>query len=109
MQVLGTDAVRKCLVRYEALGWLTFVPQECRDTLFMLPVNYARYIWGFPNRLTARLKAHGTRVVLLGPYDGSGFSSGIDTVSELDDVPARFDGLIWTNRVDLIGPAVAAR
>ena len=30
-------------------------------------------------------------------------------VAELDAVPPRFDGLIWTNRVDRIGPALAAR
>ncbi len=107
--VLGTDAAKRCLVRYALLGWLGVVPSECRNTLFMLPVNYARFAWGFPNRLTARLAADGTRVVLLGAYDGSGFSSGIDTLAELDTVPARFDGLIWTNRVDLIGPALTAR
>ncbi len=109
MTVLGTDAARRCLIRYALTGWLGIVPSECRRTLFMVPVNYARFAWGFPNRLTARLAAAGTRVVLLGAYDGSGFSSGLDTVAELDAVPSRFDGLIWTNRVDRIAPALAAR
>jgi glycerophosphoryl diester phosphodiesterase len=109
VKVLGTDAAKRCLVRYEFLGWLGIVPTECRNTLFMLPVNYAPLVWGFPNRLTARLAAYGTRVVLLGAYDHSGFSSGIDSVAELEAVPARFDGLIWTNRIDRIGPALAAR
>ncbi len=109
LTVLGTDAAKRCLIRYEIMGWLGVVPAECRNTLFMLPVNYARFAWGFPDRLTARLAAYGTRVVLLGAYDGSGFSSGIDTVAELDAVPARFDGMLWTNRVDRIGPALAAR
>jgi glycerophosphoryl diester phosphodiesterase len=107
--VLGTDAVKQCLLRYEAFGWSGSVPAPCRNTLFMLPVNYAGWVWGYPNRLTARLAAHGTSVVLLGAYDGSGFSSGIDTPAELDAVPPRFDGYIWTNRIDLIGPAVAVR
>ncbi len=109
IKVLGTDAAKKCLIRYELLGWLGMVPKECRNTLFMLPVNYARSAWGFPSRLATRLAAYDTTIVLLGAYDGSGFSSGIDTVGELDAVPAHFDGMLWTNRIDRIGPALAAR
>jgi glycerophosphoryl diester phosphodiesterase len=74
----------------------------------MLPTNFAPWVWGYPNRLTERLAEYGTRVVLLGPYDGSGFTSGVDTVSELQAVPERFDGYVWTNRVDRIGPAIGA-
>jgi glycerophosphoryl diester phosphodiesterase len=107
--VLGTDGAKQCLIRYALIGWLGIVPAACRNTLFMVPISYTRFAWGFPNRLTARLAADGTAVVLLGTYDGSGFSSGIDAVAELDAVPSRFDGLIWTNRVDRIGPALAAR
>ena len=109
LTVLGTDAAKRCLIRYELMGWLGIVPAACRHTLFMLPINYGGLIWGFPNRLAQRLAAYGTRVVLLGAYDNSGFSSGIDAVAELGDVPAHFDGFIWTNRVDRIGPALAAR
>jgi glycerophosphoryl diester phosphodiesterase len=107
--VLGTDAARACLLRYAALGWLGIVPDECRGTLFMLPVNFAPLAWGYPNRLVERLRAAGTTVVLLGGYDGSGFSSGVDDAGALAAVPARFDGAVWTNRIDRIGPAVAAR
>jgi len=109
MTVLGTDAARKCLMNYAVLGWLGIVPKQCRNTLFMVPLNFTWLAAGFPDRLSARLADHGTTVVLLGPYDGSGFSSGIDEVSDLDDVPKRFDGMIWTNRIDRIGPALAAR
>lgn len=107
--VLGTDGARRCLLTYALTGWSGYVPKDCRGTLFMLPTNFAPWIWGYPNRLTQRLAAHGTRVVMLGPYDGSGYTTGVDTLEELQDVPARFDGYIWTNRVDRIGPAVAAR
>ncbi len=107
--VLATNAAKRCLIRYALMGWLGIVPSACRNTLFMVPVDYARFTWGFPDRLTARLATAGTRVVLLGPYDGSGFSSGIDTRAELRLVPSRFDGLIWTNRVDRIAPALAER
>jgi glycerophosphoryl diester phosphodiesterase len=107
--VLGTDAARSCLIRYALTGWLGVVPDECRNTLFMLPLNYAPLAWGYPNLLTERLRQNGTRLVLLGAYDGSGFSSGIDDPAAVAAVPARLDGAIWTNRIDLIGPSVTAR
>jgi glycerophosphoryl diester phosphodiesterase len=107
--VLGTDDVRSCLIKYALIGWLGLVPEECRNTLFMLPLNYAPLAWGFPNRLAERLRQHGTQLVLLGAYDGSGFSSGIDDPADVAAVPPRLDGAIWTNRIDLIGPTVIGR
>jgi glycerophosphoryl diester phosphodiesterase len=107
--VLGTDAVRPCLLKYLLMGWLGIVPDECRNSLFMLPLNYAPLAWGYPHRLAERLRQHGTQLVLLGAYDGSGFSSGIDDPAEVAAVPARLDAAIWTNRINLIGPAVTAR
>ena len=109
MTVLGTDDAKVCLIGYELVGWFGIVPRACRHTLFLVPVNYARFVWGYPNRLTRRLARHGTRLVLLGAYDGSGFSSGIDDVAALAAVPPKLDGAIWTNRVDRIGAAIAAR
>ncbi len=106
--VLGTDGAIRCFIRYALLGWTTYVPKDCRGTLFMLPANYAPFFWGFPNRLTARLAAHGSTLVMLGDNDGSRYTTGVDDFSTLAHLPRRFDGAIWTNRVDRIGPAVMA-
>jgi glycerophosphoryl diester phosphodiesterase len=95
-----------CVKRYALLGWSGYVPNACRNTLVAIPQDYAPFFWGWPHRLTKRLKAHGTDVILLGPYDGSGFSSGIESAEALADVPAGFDGYIWTNRIEVIGPMV---
>jgi glycerophosphoryl diester phosphodiesterase len=107
--VLGTDGARRCLLRYGLLGWSGYVPEDCRGTLFMLPANFAPWVWGFPGRLAAHLAAHGSALVMLGPYDGSGFSSGLDDIAELDAIPARLDGYVWTNRAEAIAPAIRAR
>jgi glycerophosphoryl diester phosphodiesterase len=109
LKVPGTDGARRCLLRYGLIGWSGYVPEDCRNTLFMLPTNFAPWVWGYPNRLAERLAAHGTGIVMLGPYDGSGFSSGVDTLAELAAVPPRLDGYVWTNRADLIAPAIAER
>jgi glycerophosphoryl diester phosphodiesterase len=106
--VLGTDGAIRCFIRYALAGWTTYVPEDCRATLFMLPANFAPFFWGFPNRLTARLKPHESMLVMLGDNDGTRYTTGVDDVATLARLPARFDGAIWTNRVDRIGPAVRA-
>ena len=104
LKVLSTGNVRRCLKEFAMLGWLTIVPEACRGSLFMLPANIAPFAWGYPDRLIDRLRPYGTTVVLLGDYDGSGFSSGIDDAASFADAPAPFDGALWTNRIDRIGP-----
>lgn len=106
--VLGTDGAIRCFIRYALLGWSSYLPENCRGTLFMLPANFAPFFWGFPNRLAARLAGHGSMLVMLGDNDGSRYTTGVDDLATLARLPARFDGAIWTNRVDLIGPAVRA-
>lgn len=95
-----------CLVRYALLGWSGHVPNPCRTGLIAVPMNIAPWLWGWPDRFTHRMARHQTEVILWGPYDGSGFSSGIDDLDTLAHVPEHFDGLIWTNRIQRIGPAL---
>jgi len=72
-------------------------------------MNVAPWLWGWPHRFVSRLRAAGTEVVLWGPYDGSGFSSGIDDADTLARVPVGFDGYLWTNKIELIGPLVTSQ
>jgi glycerophosphoryl diester phosphodiesterase len=109
VRVLAGDRMKRCLLQYFTLGWSGVVPASCRNSVFMVPADYAQWLWGWPRRFLARMDVADTLVVLLGPYDGSGFSSGLDTPSELSFVPADYDGAIWTNRIDRIGPAMKAR
>lgn len=98
-----------CALPLLALGWSGYVPEPCRNTLIALPINIAPFVWGYPHRLTNRLAAHGSTVLLIGPYDGGGFSAGIDDDETLARVPEGFDGYVWTNRIELISPLMALR
>jgi glycerophosphoryl diester phosphodiesterase len=98
------QSLKSCLIRYLAIGWSGMVPKACENMLIAIPMDYAPYFWGWPHRFTARMKAAGTTVILLGPYDNRGFSSGIDDLDTLARVPEQFDGYLWTNRIELIGP-----
>lgn len=96
-----------CLLGYEALGWTGFVPEACRDSTIMLPVNMAGWLWGWPNLFLARMAEAGTEVILIGPYSGGDIGTrGIDDLETLAMVPEGFSGYLWTNRIEEIGPAL---
>jgi glycerophosphoryl diester phosphodiesterase len=92
-------------------GWFGRVPHVCDHGTILIPIEQAGWMWGWPNRFLARMRAHGTQVMLFGrlrSLSSNGFSR-LDTLQELSGVPAGFDGLIWTDQIRVIGPAVKAR
>ncbi len=100
-------AVVSCLAQYLTYGWTGIVPPACSDTLVIVPANYAWMMWGWPYRFSERMRDAGSEVILLGPYGGGGFTSGIDRPSQVAFVPERFDGYVWTNRIEIIGPLLS--
>ncbi|KSV73382.1 hypothetical protein N185_20060 [Sinorhizobium sp. GW3] len=98
-----------CLTRYLGYGWSGLMPDACKNTFVIVPGNYAPLLWGWPDRFAARMKAAGSEIILLGPYGGGDFTTGIDTMQDLEMVPPGFSGYIWTNRIEMIGPALAKR
>jgi glycerophosphoryl diester phosphodiesterase len=109
MRTAARSALKRCLLRYLGLGWSGYVPVDCRNTLVLVPANYAWILWGWPNRLLARLRAVGSEVFVLGPTTGGDFNSGIDSEAELRLLPAGYSGGIWTNRIEVIAPMVLRR
>ncbi len=101
--------LKRCLMRYLAVGWTGHVPSDCRRSMLFVPANVAPWLWGWPDRLLQRMDQVGTSVVLIGDYGGEGFSQGFDDPERLTELPANYSGGIWTDRIDLIGPAVRAR
>jgi glycerophosphoryl diester phosphodiesterase len=99
-----------CLLQYEGLGWLGIIPDACRNTMVMLPVNVAPFVWGWPNLFLERMRNAGSEVILLGPYGaGDPGTAGIDTPEQLAQVPDGFSGYIWTNKIEAIGPLATDR
>lgn len=104
---MGAAAMKECLIRYLALGWSGHVPEACRGTNAMVPLNFTWAVWGWPDRFHARMVSAGSEIILIGPYSGGDTgTSGIDTLEELARIPENFDGYIWTNRIEVIGPVL---
>ncbi|MCQ1855437.1 glycerophosphodiester phosphodiesterase family protein [Neorhizobium galegae] len=103
-------SAKSCLLNYLALGWMGHVPETCRNTLVPVPANLAFLLWGWPERFYDRMRAAGSDVVLIGPFEaGDAGSSGIDDRDGWDMVPPGFPGLVWTNVIEKVKPEVERR
>ena len=110
LNVWSRKGLVNCLLQYEGLGWLGVIPDACRNTMVMLPINVAPFVWGWPNLFLERMQSAGSRVILLGPYSaGDPGTAGIDTAEQLAQVPDSFTGYIWTNKIETIGRIANAR
>jgi glycerophosphoryl diester phosphodiesterase len=99
-----------CLLQYEGYGWTGIVPPACHNTMVMVPINAAPWLWGWPNRFIERMRTAGSSVILMGPYSaGDAGTSGIDTPEDAAQIPAKFPGLVWTNEIATIAPIVRAK
>jgi glycerophosphoryl diester phosphodiesterase len=102
VRAASAGTMKDCLINYLAVGWTGHVPGACRDTELHLPQRYGRLLWGWPNLFVDRMRAAGTRVVLV---SGDGpWSAGFDRPDDLNDVPENWSGWIWTNRTDVVAP-----
>ena len=106
IQTLWISRLKTCLVRYVALGWTGYVPTACERSMLMTPANYTAWLWGWPNRFLQRMAAVDTRVFLLANYQVEGFSQGLDDLEQLRTLPKDYSGGIWTDRIDVVGPAI---
>jgi len=109
LRTMSKHQLKSCLLRYIAMGWSGAVPADCRHSIVLIPVNDARWLWGWPDRFLDRMARVDTLVFALGPWDSDDFSRGIDDVEEFRTLPAGFSGGIWTNRIDRIAPLVRRR
>jgi glycerophosphoryl diester phosphodiesterase len=108
MRTVTKQRLASCITRYAALAWTGYVPDDCRGTDILLPLNIAGWMWGWPNRFLDRMGSVGTRVFLRGDYQG-GFSDGLDDPDAIDGLPPDYRGGISTDALDLVMPRLQGR
>lgn len=101
----GKHKSKACVQDYLLLGWSGRVPQSCAAGI-VVPQDIAWAFWGWPNRLQQRFDARGYDVMAIGPALNKDGSRAIDSLDELERLPNDFGGVIYTNRIEIIGPAV---
>ncbi len=102
LQVLTKSLLIRAVLQYELVGWTGYVPPAMRALEIHLPLNYARWLWGWPDRFLERMERVNTRMVLVNGNGGA--SSGFDSEEELQRLPEGYSGCIWTDRIDKIAP-----
>ncbi|RUY98196.1 glycerophosphodiester phosphodiesterase [Mesorhizobium sp. M7A.F.Ca.CA.001.12.2.1] len=109
MHTLSRASLTQCILRYAALGWSGYVPDACRKGTLLIPVNIAKWMWGWPNRFLDRMQGVDSRVYLLGPYTGGDFSQGLDDPELIKQLPNGYSGGISTDALDLVMPDIKER
>jgi glycerophosphoryl diester phosphodiesterase len=104
MRVMSKSTMKSCLYPYITIGWTGYVPESCENSQLHIPEKIGPFLWGWTGKFYERMEEVNTRVILVAG-DG-GFSEGFDKVEDLERIPERFTGYIWTNRIDLLGPAM---
>jgi glycerophosphoryl diester phosphodiesterase len=95
---------KACTKDYVLYGWTGIVPESCRNGVLVIPVNYQWIFWGWPNRLMARMKSVGAKVIVTGPFERGKSNEGLSKADELKKIPASFNGYIWVEDILVIGP-----
>ncbi len=100
LRLLSMDMLKSALLKYELMGFTGYVPQDIHNMEIHIPLKYAQFLWGWPNKFIKRMASVNTRVVIVAG-DGK-WSEGFDTIESLDLIPDNYNGYIWTNRIDKV-------
>lgn len=100
LRVLSLSRLKQALLKYELLGWTGYIPEEIHNMELHIPLQYAKFLWGWPNKFVNRMNSVNTRVVIV-QGDGK-WSEGFDTAKSLQQIPRGYTGYIWSNRIDLV-------
>ncbi len=105
---VSRKATKSCLKSYLFLGWSGYVPKDCHNIYVYVPANLRRLAWGWPHRFEKRLNAVGSRSMLAGDL-GSHLAGGIDQQRDIDRIPEGYSGIVYTNKIEIVGPELSAR
>lgn len=98
MRVLSARRLKEALLKYELLGWTGYIPDEIKNMEIHIPLKYAKFLWGWPEKFVERMDSVNTKVVIV---EGNGkWSEGFDEPSSLEKIPEGYSGYVWTNRID---------
>lgn len=100
-----------CTLAYAASGWSGHIPAPCLEGTIIVAMNARALAWGWPDRFLDRMARAKVTVLAIGTVSGLGSNdfTRLDTAEELARLPDGFPGLIWTDRIEAIGPAVRRR
>jgi glycerophosphoryl diester phosphodiesterase len=110
MQMMSRQSLTRCGLRYIAVGWSGYIPEACKNTIVLVPVNLSWLMWGWPNLFLERMRSAGSEVFAIGPVSaGDVGAAGVDSEDDLAHLPKDYGGGIWTNRIESIAANVKGK
>ncbi|MEM8986447.1 MAG: glycerophosphodiester phosphodiesterase family protein [Pseudomonadota bacterium] len=100
IRTFTTYSIKTCAKAYAMWGWSGRMPALCRDTTMVIPVNFAPYLWGWPNLFQKRMAEAGTKVYITGPRRKNFAIGGLNSVEDYESLPASYKGGIWTDQIE---------
>jgi len=100
IKALSGKLIKKAFIEYELVGWTGYIPNSIRNAELHMPIDYAKYLWGWPYKFIKRMDSVNTRMVLV--TKKGQWSGGFDTVDDMKAIPINYAGCIWTERIDRI-------
>ncbi|WP_299584859.1 glycerophosphodiester phosphodiesterase family protein [uncultured Microbulbifer sp.] len=102
------DSAKKCALGYWLIGWSGYIPQTCRNSIVMAPNTWHWALWGWPNRFIDRISRSGSLAIVL---DHRGDKYGLTAIYQPEDLnylPENYNGVIWVEKIEVIGPLLQA-
>jgi hypothetical protein len=97
---------RACASDYGLSGLWGALPASCAQGTMLLTVDELGYtLWGWPNRFLTRTNAAGLKVVIAESVEGD-VIKGLEQVERYGDIADSFNGYIWIEKVEELGPAL---
>ena len=101
LRLLSMAMLKKALLEYELIGFTGYIPKSMHNMELHIPIKFARALWGWPYKFNKRMESVNTRVVIV---EGDGkLSAGFDTEDSVHSIPRKYEGYVWTNRIDRLG------
>ncbi|WP_444938130.1 glycerophosphodiester phosphodiesterase family protein [Microbulbifer sp. JMSA002] len=102
------DSAKSCALGYLLIGWSGYIPEACRNSIVMAPNTWHWVLWGWPNRFIERVAQSGSLVIVLDHRDKKGGLTAIYRPEDLNFLPKNYNGVIWIEKIEVIGPLLQA-
>jgi len=65
MKALSAIIIKRAVIDYELIGWTGYIPKSMRNIELHMPIEYAKYLWGWPHKFIKRMDKVNTRMVIV--------------------------------------------
>lgn len=97
---------RACASDYRLSGMWGSVPASCKGDTMLLTLGDLGYtLWGWPDRFLARMKDANVRLIVAEDVV-EGRIKGLGDVHQYGDIADSYNGYIWVDSIEELGPAL---